>query len=101
MNQKTHEEIALEDISKKKIVNDNLINVLLKRKLVEKKLNTIRKVYLTELGKLELSKGIEITDEISELTPEMLKNQSWKNLTLKKFDISADVRTFYRQKNTL
>lgn len=98
LNQKTHEEIALEDISKKKIVNDNLINVLLKRKLVEKKLNTIRKVYLTELGKLELSKGIEITDEISELTPEMLKNQSWKNLTLKKFDISADVRTFYPAK---
>lgn len=92
LNEKTHEEIALEDISKKKIVNDNLINILIKRKLVEKKLNVIRKVYLTELGKLELSKGIEITEEISELTPEMLKNQNWRAFTLKRFDISSDVK---------
>ena len=98
LNEKTHEEIALEDISKKKIVNDNLINILIKRKLVEKKLNVIRKVYLTELGKLELSKGIEITEEISELTPEMLKNQNWRAFTLKRFDISSDVKTYYPAK---
>jgi phenylalanyl-tRNA synthetase alpha chain len=95
LKEKTPEEAALDDISKKRIVNDNLVNLLIKRKLVEKKLETVRKVFLTELGKKEVSKGIEITEEISELTPDMLKNQNWRNITLKKFDVSSDVKVFY------
>ncbi len=96
--EKTPEETALEEISNEKKVNENIANTLLKRNLVEKKFDTVRKVYLTELGKMEVSKGIEITDEISELTPEMLKNQSWRNLTLKKFDVSADVKVLFPSK---
>ncbi|KYC44568.1 MAG: Phenylalanine--tRNA ligase alpha subunit [Candidatus Methanofastidiosum methylothiophilum] len=95
LKEKTLEEIALEDIHKKKIVNDNILNILIKRKLVEKKLDTVRKVFLTELGKTEISKGIEITEEISELTPEILKNQNWRNVTLKRFDVSSDVKVVY------
>ena len=95
LNENSPEEIALEDISKKKKVNDNLLNILVKRKLVEKKLDTVRKVYLTELGKEEVSKGLEITEEISELTPEMIKNQNWRNISLKRFDVSSEVKVLY------
>jgi phenylalanyl-tRNA synthetase alpha chain len=95
LNQKTPEENALEDIFNNKKVNDNLVNILIKRKLVEKKIDTVRKVCLTELGKSEISKGIEITEEVSELTPEMLKNQNWRDITLKKFDVTSDVKVVY------
>ncbi|NYT13898.1 MAG: phenylalanine--tRNA ligase subunit alpha [Candidatus Methanofastidiosa archaeon] len=95
LNEKTPEENALEDISNNKKVNDNLVNILIKRKLVEKKIDTIRKVHLTELGKSEVSKGIEITEEVSELTPEMLKNQSWRDIALKRFDVTSDVKVVY------
>jgi len=95
LNENSPEEIALKDISQKKKVNDNLLNILVKRKLVEKKLDTVRKVYLTELGKEEVSKGLEITEEISELTPEMIKNQNWKNISLKRFDVSSEVKVLY------
>lgn len=95
LNEKTSEEIALENINDKKQVPDDIANLLIKRKLAEKKLDTVRKVYLTDLGKSEVSKGIEITDEVSELTAELLKSQNWRNITFKKFDICADVNILY------
>lgn len=95
LNEKTQEEIALENISNNMQVPNDISNLLIKRKLVEKKLETVRKVYLTDLGKNEVSKGIEITDEVSELTAEMLKSQNWRNTTFKKFDIYADVNVLY------
>lgn len=95
IHEKTPEEAVLEDISNNQPIDKNIANTLVKRKLVEKKLDTARKVYLTESGKNEVSKGIEITEEISELTPAMLMNQSWRNINLKKFDVSADVKVLF------
>ncbi|HNZ87460.1 MAG TPA: phenylalanine--tRNA ligase subunit alpha [Methanofastidiosum sp.] len=95
LNENTPEEIALENISEGKEISNDIVNTLIKRKLVEKKLDILRKVYLTDLGKDEISKGIEIIDEISELTPDILKSENWKNINFKKFDIYADVNVLY------
>ncbi|NMC76654.1 MAG: phenylalanine--tRNA ligase subunit alpha [Candidatus Methanofastidiosa archaeon] len=98
LNEKSPEEIAMENIANNKQISEELANLLIKRKLAEKKLEIIRKVSLTDLGKIEISKGIEITDEVSEITPDLLKSQNWRHVSLKKFDISADVNILYPSK---
>ena len=71
-------------------IEKNKINSLLSRKNVIKEKEIITcDIVLTEDGKKVLQKGIEIKDEISQITSSIIKSGSWKNKDIRPYDINA------------
>lgn len=74
---------------KEKEIPRDVMEQLKKRGVVEKKEKIVRTIYLTEEGKNILKKGIEIKEEISQLTPELIKSGKWKKAILRPYDIRS------------
>ena len=68
----------------------NRIKSLLSRKNVVKEREIITStIILTEEGKNVIKKGIEIKDEISQITSNIIKTGEWKNKTIRPYDVHA------------
>jgi phenylalanyl-tRNA synthetase alpha chain len=64
------------------------LDLLNKRKLIQKARKTQRIVYLTEEGKNISVSKIKELKQISKITPEMISSGSWRKYELKPFDVS-------------
>lgn len=93
---KTEIEQFLSVFNEKKVLNYSelspeeltYIDILNRRKLINKTQKTQRIIYLTEKGKkLELDK-IEEPQQVSKISSEMLSTGSWKDFELKSFDVT-------------
>jgi len=80
------------------ITSDAVISDLLKRKLLEKEEHTTRKISITAAGKTFASKGIEITEEIAQITPELLKSGDWINKNYRPYKVQKPVKPIYGAK---
>jgi len=78
------EQDALEKIDKGEDVDQNLINVLLQRKL-------IKKIITSEADKL-------VGKEVTNLTPQLLKSGLWKQVKFQKYDVNVPVSKVYPSK---
>jgi phenylalanyl-tRNA synthetase alpha chain len=77
-------------------IDKNKIKSLLSRKNVIKEKDIITSiVLLTENGKKALERGFEIKEEISQITSSVIKNNEWKNNTIRPYDINAFAPAFY------
>jgi phenylalanyl-tRNA synthetase alpha chain len=65
------------------------VSVLKSRKLVEIDEKTLRELELTKTGWELVEKGIEIIEEISQLTPELIRTGKWQKAKLRRFDVTA------------
>jgi phenylalanyl-tRNA synthetase alpha chain len=65
------------------------VDMLKRRKLIEINKKTARELALTELGWERVKKGIEVVEEISQLTPELVVTGKWRTMKLRKFDVAA------------
>jgi len=65
------------------------VQVLKRRKLVKVEEKTLRELELTEDGWKLIKKGIEIIEEISQLTPEIIRTGKWREVKLRRFDVKA------------
>jgi len=69
-----------------------VIHLLSKRKnVVRLEEKIVRTISITKKGKELLKQGIEITDEIGQITPEFLKSDGWKGKSLRSYDVSSEV----------
>lgn len=75
-----------------------LIQELLKRKLLEKGEHTKRKISITEKGDALVKKGIEIKEEIAQITPDLLKSDAWKGKYYRPYKIQKPVKQIYGAK---
>ena len=82
------EEKALRKIEEGIIPDENILKVLLHRKLIEKKRETLAK-------KAERMKGKEITN----LTPELIITKAWKDVLLKEYNVEATGKIVYPGKH--
>lgn len=80
---------ALEAIRDGKIVDEGTLKILLKRKLVTK--SETKQVFIEVLKKPE----IELGDIITDLTPEMLIDGTWRGKQFLKYDITIPAREIY------
>ncbi len=71
------------------------LNELKRRKIAEEELKTEREVEITEEGLKLAEKGLELKEEVSILTPELIKSGKWRNVEFKRFNIKAPVRRIY------
>ncbi|NIM46724.1 MAG: phenylalanine--tRNA ligase subunit alpha [Candidatus Aenigmarchaeota archaeon] len=97
IDKKTDLDEALEEIEKKGEVKEELIKILLSRKLIEE-VKEIEKLKKTSLWKRifgkEEKKG-EVKEEIAQLTPDLIKSGEWKNKTFRKYDVSGPAPRIY------
>lgn len=59
------------------------------RKIVETHEETIRDLELTDEGWKLLEKGVEVTEEVTQLTPELIITGKWREKNILKYDIKA------------
>ncbi len=80
-------------------VDLEIIKDLLRRKgLIKKKERIIRYASLTNLGRKILDEGIEIKEEITQLTPELIQTGKWRDYELKRYDVGLFAPRMYSAK---
>ncbi|MBT8171594.1 phenylalanine--tRNA ligase subunit alpha, partial [Candidatus Bathyarchaeota archaeon] len=65
------------------------ITILKGRKLVEVEEKTGRDIELTPNGNALIKKGITFQEEVSQLTPELIRTGNWRKVKLRRFDVTA------------
>ncbi len=80
-------------------VDLEIIKDFLRRKgLIKKKERIIRYASLTNLGRKILDEGIEIKEEITQLTPELIQTGKWRDYELKRYDVGLFAPRMYSAK---
>jgi len=78
--------LAVEDLDKEL---QDAVSILKGRKLVETKDKKLHELQLTQIGWQLVKKGVEIVKEVSQLTPELIISGKWREVKLRKFDVTA------------
>jgi phenylalanyl-tRNA synthetase alpha chain len=78
--------ITVDDLSREL---KEALNILQKRKLVELAEKARRELELTEEGWKTVKKGLEIVEEVTQLTPELIITGRWRSVKLTRFDVTA------------
>jgi len=81
---------TLEEIGKQEIINQ-----LIKRKLLIAKTETQRTVIITELGKDIIEGKIKTPEMVKKLTRELIVTGRWKEVKLKKYDVTIEPPKIY------
>jgi phenylalanyl-tRNA synthetase alpha chain len=100
LDRKMEDEATLDALSKGDISEDDLdkktITALKSRQdLVVEKLVVTRTLELTELGREMLEQGIEVREELAQLTPELIQSGKWKDVTIRKYDVRSFAPAIY------
>lgn len=85
-------QLTVESLSKEL---QGAVSTLKKRKLVKTTEKTLRELELTGAGWELVRRGIEITEEVSQLTPELIRTGKWREVKLRRFDVTAPGPTVY------
>ena len=98
--EKSAEEEVLKAIKEKKEgLDEKVLQMLKRRGAIKEKERIVRTIYLTEKGKKVVDKGIEIKDEIVQLTPEIIKSREWEKKDFRKYDVRAFAPAIYPGKH--
>lgn len=65
------------------------VATLKRRKLIETKEKFTYELELTREGWKLVKKGLEVTEEVTQLTPELIITKKWREIKLRKFDVTA------------
>jgi phenylalanyl-tRNA synthetase alpha chain len=71
------------------------VSTLKSRGLVEIERRTLRELELTKAGWELVEQGIEIVEEVSQLTPELVMTGRWRKVKLRRFNVTASGPTVY------
>jgi len=67
------------------------VELLRGRKIIEIREETLRRLELTEKGWETVKRGIKISREVSQVTPELIITGKWREVKLRKYNIEAPV----------
>lgn len=90
------EEIGKEkEVEESEIFNDALTHLKMRQKIVKKREAITRIISLTKKGKEIIKKGIELREEIAQITPELIQSSKWKEVEFRKYDVSTFAPNIY------
>jgi phenylalanyl-tRNA synthetase alpha chain len=102
LSQKNPDETLLELLNTRECEVDELpdetkehLRTLAERKLVQIYDETQRELKLTDLGNQILERGIELVEEVSELSHELLKSGRWREVKFRRYDVVAPGAPIY------
>ena len=78
--------LIVEDLSKEL---KKAVSVLKRRRLVEIDEKTLRELELMDAGWEIVRRGIETVEEVSQLSPELIRTGKWREVKLRRFDVTA------------
>ncbi len=84
----------LADKSLKSVLGD----LVRKRNLLAHNVEIKRKITITEAGKEVVSQGISVEEEITQLTPELIRTGSWRECKFKRYDVDLPSKEDYPAK---
>jgi phenylalanyl-tRNA synthetase alpha chain len=67
------------------------VQILKRRKLLEIEEKTRRIIEITKPGWATIKKGIKVTAEVTQLTPELIISGKWREVKLQKYNVKASV----------
>jgi phenylalanyl-tRNA synthetase alpha chain len=77
-------------------VDSVVIRMLKSRKDVVKEKETIRReIGLTDMGREAVSMGVELKEEVAQLTPELLSSGKWKDVHFRRYDVGTFAPSLY------
>ncbi len=71
-------------------VEESVIDRLEHRNLVERRSRTDRYVTLTETGRNVVADGLEVTETVDRVTPELLTSGDWEDVEFTAYNVAAD-----------
>ena len=74
-------------------VDDDVLDRLDSRGLVERTETTVRSVTLTDDGVTALMEGIEAAETVGAITPELLTSGEWEDVEFAEYNVEADAET--------
>jgi len=95
LNKKMQDEEVLERMSSMGEVNEGDADAAVikdlkgRQNMIEERIITHRSISLTPLGKEMIAMGIELKDEVAQLTVELLQSGKWKNAEFRKYDVQT------------
>jgi phenylalanyl-tRNA synthetase alpha chain len=92
---KLPEEDALDKIQSRvgeTTLSPAILKTLKSRKAITIKEKIHREIVLTKKGSQKIREGLEFTEQISQVTPEVIRDRKWTSTGFKPYDITADVR---------
>jgi len=84
------EQLASGEMSEEVLDKDAIAALKSRQDLVAERLVVSRTMELTPLGRQLVAMGLEVRDEVAQLTPELIQTGKWKEVAFRKYD----VRTF-------
>ncbi|WP_226039674.1 phenylalanine--tRNA ligase subunit alpha [Natrinema sp. DC36] len=74
--------------------DDEPLEGLERRGLLERRESTVREVTLTERAVTELMAGIETSETVGQVTPELLTSGEWEDVEFSEYNVEADAERF-------
>ena len=88
-DEKVLKAMAQKDLSENEIAAEMVAQLKGRQDLIAEKLLISRKLEPTDLGREVLALGIELKEELAQLTPELLQSSKWKDVSFRKYDINT------------
>ncbi len=89
-------EILKERCLKEEEVDKEIIKDLLRRKeLIKKKEKIKRYASLTKIGKEVIGEGLEIKEEITQITPQLIQSGKWRDYEFRRYDVKLFAPKIY------
>ena len=97
LNEKENELTLLDKINAGESLEKSDLDILKSRKLADYTFKIVRKIKATKKG-IDVAKTATIKEEVSKLTPELIKSGKWRDVVLRKYNVEAPVATVHMGK---
>ena len=94
LNEKENELTLLDKINAGESLEKSDLDILKSRKLADYTFKIVRKIKATKKG-IDVAKTATIKEEVSKLTPELIKSGKWNDVVLRKYNVEAPVANVY------
>jgi len=100
LSSKEPDEALLQDLGKgemqEEAIDPQTLRMLKGRQEILKQRETVRReISVTEAGRAVLKKGIELKEEVAQLTPELLATGKWRKVEIRPYDVRAFAPSIY------
>ncbi|WP_336344846.1 phenylalanine--tRNA ligase subunit alpha [Halalkalicoccus ordinarius] len=72
------------------VTDEDVLDALSRRELIDRRESAVRSATLTEAGVTALMEGIEESETVGQLTPEMLTSGEWRDVEFAIYNVEAD-----------
>ena len=88
-DEKTLRLLAQADRTESELPSVVLAQLKGRQDIISEKIVTSRKISLTPLGGEVLALGVEVREEVAQLTPELIQSGRWREVSFRRYDVST------------